>query len=807
MPRTHAHPVSRVIGLLALLVIVVSGAASSAVRAAPLAGTDVTAAAVVHVLISEIMTGGTGASDEFVEIYNPGAAGLTLDGLELIYVTASGATITRKATWGPGAMVAPGAHVLVANAAGIFAGVADLTYANGLAATGGSLALRVIGSATAVDAVGWGTATSTWLETTPAPAPAASSSLERLPGGELGSGQDTDHNLVDFVVRPVPDPQNSGSPAVPGPTPTPGPTAHVTPSPTPAPTGSPAPTETPQVTETPTSTATPSPPPTATPSPTPAPLRVAEARAMPDSASVTVAGVAHTDSTFAEGGGYLADASGGIAVMVAGATFTRGTALIISGVVDDRYAQRTIRTDAAGLTELGPGVPPEALPVATGGVGESLEGQLVLVGGIVQGAPVALAAGLAFEIDDGSGPARVVVGPTTGIDTGQWLRGATVGLTGVVGQRDSSGTGDEGYRVQPRDAADIAFVLVPPTPTPEPTPAVTPAPTAILTPLPTPSQPPLVTIAEARAAPVGEELRIRGVVTLPTGLLDANSAVVADPTGGILIRAGSTVGPLSRGQFIELTGTRSTLSGMLSLRATASPLALGAQAEPMAVRRSTGAIEEADEATLVVIRGVVRDGPRRTTGGGYSFTLNDGSGAFRVFAAPASGISTRHVPPGAWVEIRGVVGQQTTGALPDAGYRLWPRDSDDVRIVARPGAGGGANAPSPSAPPPSASLDLPGNVAWLVMPDLGPGPGSPPTRPDTSPPASADDSPAAPPSPVPLAAGLGGLAGLAVLAWRHGTIRRLTHEIERVTVRTGDHAGERAGGDERAGGESYTPPP
>ena len=36
----------------------------------------------------------------------------------------------------------------------------------------------------------------------------AGSSLERLPGGALGSTQDTDDNGVDFVVRSVPGPEN-----------------------------------------------------------------------------------------------------------------------------------------------------------------------------------------------------------------------------------------------------------------------------------------------------------------------------------------------------------------------------------------------------------------------------------------------------------------------------------------------------------------------------------------------------------------------------------------------------------------------
>ena len=59
-----------------------------------------------------------------------------------------------------------------------------------------------------------------------------------------------------------------------------------------------------------------------------------------------------------------------------------------------------------------------------------------------------------------------------------------------------------------------------------------------------------------------------------------------------------------------------------------------------------------------------------------------------------------------------------------------------------------------------------------------------------------------PPIPVPLAAGLGGLAGLLVLAWRHGTWGRLRDEVElraaflRARTDTDDEEDE-----------SYTPAP
>ncbi len=50
-------------------------------------------------VVSEVQTGGASASDEFVEIANQGAAPVDLLGLEVVYATSSGSTVTRKATW------------------------------------------------------------------------------------------------------------------------------------------------------------------------------------------------------------------------------------------------------------------------------------------------------------------------------------------------------------------------------------------------------------------------------------------------------------------------------------------------------------------------------------------------------------------------------------------------------------------------------------------------------------------------------------------------------------------------------------
>ena len=745
------RPVSTVRRALALIAALGVVAVSLApVLAVPLSGEllaigdpqSVTQAAVPgHLVVSEVMTGGTSASDEFIEIYNPTAGPLPIEGLELVYVTATGTTVTRKATWPAGSAPLPaGGHFLIVNDAGVFSTIGDQRYANGLAAAGGSVALRIIGATSAVDAVGWGTAASTWLETRPAPAPTAGSSLERLPGGIDGSGQDMDDNLLDFVVRGVPDPQNAASaPILP---PTPVPTASPTPLPTATPLDTPAPTATPEVTPappfetptpsptpsltpvpTPTPSPTPSPTPVPTPTPTPQPISIATARSLPDGSGALVEGVALTDGAFADGGGYLWDGSAGIAVLVSDGTFARGALLRVRGIVDDRYAQRTLRAAAADVQVLGSSSDPVPGLASTGAIDETREGRLVKISGLVTGGLSVLSAGTAVDIDDGSGSARVIVWDATGIDLAGWVPGAQVTLVGVVGQRDSSGTGLAGYRAQPRDAADVVDVLPPatatPSPTPTPPPTPTPTPTTTGTPSPTPTPtgtpsptpgPTMVTIAAARAAAVGAHLRIRGVVTLPSGLLDPVTAVIQDATGGILLRLGDTAGSLALGEVVELDGIRSTKAGMLSLRVTLPVIRLGAQGDPTPVRRATGRLGESEEARLIVARGAVASSVLRSTAGNLSFSLDDGSGSIRVTLAPGAGISAVRIQRGAWIEIRGVLGQDTTAREPLTGYRIWPRASGDVVVVA-PASNSGLNSGGAASPAPAVGSPGPGSTA------------------------------------------------------------------------------------------------
>jgi hypothetical protein len=181
-------------------------------------------------LVAEVVTGGASASDEYVELTNASTVPLDLAGLELAYVTSTGSTVTRKASWDAPLVVEPGRHVLLANSLGIYAAVADATYSGGLSATGGTVVLRPVGGAP-IDSVSWGTAASEFVEGSAAPAPPAGSSIERRPGGVDGNTVDSNDNAADLLINEFPEARNlAADPLPPVPTPTPAPTAPPSPS-------------------------------------------------------------------------------------------------------------------------------------------------------------------------------------------------------------------------------------------------------------------------------------------------------------------------------------------------------------------------------------------------------------------------------------------------------------------------------------------------------------------------------------------------------------------------------------------------
>ncbi len=170
------------------------------------------APAVDHIVISEVLAGKKGNNNyEFIELYNPTDQPLDLQGMSLWYQLTDKQEPVRLARW-PGLTLIPGqGHYLLVRAEQDVGVPADATFSQALNLGYAGLELRK-SNKERVDAVAWGKkAPAAMTEGQPAPAMKNGQSLERLPGGDAGNGQDSDDNAADFALNDKPTPQNTGS--------------------------------------------------------------------------------------------------------------------------------------------------------------------------------------------------------------------------------------------------------------------------------------------------------------------------------------------------------------------------------------------------------------------------------------------------------------------------------------------------------------------------------------------------------------------------------------------------------------------
>ena len=168
-----------------------------------------------QVLISEFRTRGPGgASDEFIEIYNPTTSTIVIGGLKIRSSSNTGATLTTRATINAGMTLGPGCHYLFAPTTFSGSGLVspDQTSSSGIADDGG-IAITRSDLVTIIDAVGMSGGSAYREGTTLTPLTGTSNqSYERKPGDALGNGVDTNSNANDFFLNSsTSNPQNLSS--------------------------------------------------------------------------------------------------------------------------------------------------------------------------------------------------------------------------------------------------------------------------------------------------------------------------------------------------------------------------------------------------------------------------------------------------------------------------------------------------------------------------------------------------------------------------------------------------------------------
>jgi hypothetical protein len=169
----------------------VQGDDSGRDAATPLPDAGGALAACTRVVINEVQTAGATASDEFVELFHPGATRCSLDGWTLVYRSASGTSDVVLTTFAS-VIVDPNTYVVLAGSG--YAGANQGALSGGLAAAGGQLQLRSRGGVV-VSSMGYGSASGAFVRGDAASAPAVGESAARVP-----NGADTSDNATDFVV-------------------------------------------------------------------------------------------------------------------------------------------------------------------------------------------------------------------------------------------------------------------------------------------------------------------------------------------------------------------------------------------------------------------------------------------------------------------------------------------------------------------------------------------------------------------------------------------------------------------------------
>src|SRR5262245_44862912 len=147
-------------------------------------------------------------------------------------------------------------------------------------------------------------------------------------------------------------------------------------------------------------------------------------------------------------------------------------------------------------------------------------------------------------------------------------------------------------------------------------------------------------IAGARALPLGTTVTVEGEVTVPSGLFSSASLedqgfAMQDVTGGIYVRLDTNLG-IHRNQQVRVTGTLDQSFNILFVRAVPSGV-VRLPGSPLLT--ATGEVGAATEGLSITFAGVITDIFDDGTFG-VQLTIDDGSGALKVFIHRSTGINT-----------------------------------------------------------------------------------------------------------------------------------------------------------------------
>ena len=333
---------------------------------------------------------------------------------------------------------------------------------------------------------------------------------------------------------------------------------------------------------------------------------------------------------------------------------------------------------------VGTGALPAPLVLAPGDAGEATEGRLARTAGtITAGATRATSGDITFTVQGTDGASlRIQADASADLDAALLRKGATVTLTGIVGQRASRKGAVDGYRLWVRDVRDVIVKA-----------AASPAPGASAAPSASPGATPLVTVVTALLRE-GRKVTVEGTVTVDRTLLDASGrrAIVEDGTGAIELYLPEADASIRAGVRVRATGEVGRAWGAPRLRVEAIRV-IGRRAP--AVRDLRVAPTAATEWRLVRVRGTIEE--VRRSGDRWTAELASGGLRIPLVGLPGSGVSATQVVEGRSATITGIVKRPYPTAT-DQRFGVVPRGRGDVDLgaAAVSAASGATGSPRPA---------------------------------------------------------------------------------------------------------------
>lgn len=190
----------------------------------------------------------------------------------------------------------------------------------------------------------------------------------------------------------------------------------------------------------------------------------------------------------------------------------------------------------------------------------------------------------------------------------------------------------------------------------------------------------VISIAEARALPLGTVVTIDGSVTVASGAFSSSTFdqgfAIQDRSGGIYVSTSDNLGFAPR-QQVRVTGTLADtlLPGLLVLVDVTEVKAHGSGPKVQAQPVATGDVNEDTEGSIVRITGTITQPIVNDLPFGFIVFVNDGSGEINVFVCASTGIDVSGLSPGQTIEVTGFSGQFADH------FEVDPRTQADIRVI------------------------------------------------------------------------------------------------------------------------------